>query len=291
MNQPWIEKYRPNKIENIVLNETNQKIINNMIKQDNYPNMLFYGPPGTGKTTTILCLVEEYQRKHNCKNNYIHLNASHERGVEVIRNQIAQFTNNTTFFKKHHKFILLDEMDSLTKQAQKQLYVIIKKSLHKDITFILICNYLNKVIPCIKQSLFTLYFNQTSLWCDDYIQNCLKQERKKIKPEYITHLKELYTHDLRSILNSLQNFQNKELYICNSIFKQIMENSNYIQVYNKLNYVYDTHTILCSFFYYLHITYSLDEETISTMKDLLLNQINDDYFICTFLPYLRNKYK
>ena len=291
MNQPWIEKYRPNKIENIVLNETNQKIINNMIKQDNYPNMLFYGPPGTGKTTTILCLVEEYQTKHNCKNNYIHLNASHERGVDVIRNQIAQFTNNTTFFKKHHKFILLDEMDSLTKQAQKQLHVIIKKSLHKDITFILICNYLNKVIPCIKQSLFTLYFNQTSLWCDDYIQNCLKQERKKIKPEYIRHLKELYTHDLRSILNSLQNFQNKELYICNTIFKQIMENSNYIQVYNKLNYVYDTHTILCSFFYHLHITYSLDEETISAMKNLLLNQINDDYFICTFLPYLRGKYK
>ena len=291
MNQPWIEKYRPNKLENIILNETNEKIINNMIKHDNYPNMLFYGPPGTGKTTTILCLISAYQEKHNCKNNYIHLNASHERGVEVIRSQIIQFTNNTTFFKKHHKFVLLDEMDSLTKQAQKQLYIIIKKSLDKDITFILICNYLNKVIPSIKQSLFTLYFNKTSLWCDSYVENCLKQEKKIIKYEYINHLKEIYTHDLRSILNSLQNFQNKELYICNSIFKQIMENSNYLQLYNKLNYIYDSHTILCSFFNYLYINYTLDNETICIMKNLLVNTRIHDYFIENFLPYIREKYK
>ena len=121
MNQPWIEKYRPNKIENIVLNETNQKIINNMIKQDNYPNMLFYGPPGTGKTTTILCLVEEYQTKHNCKNNYIHLNASHERGVDVIRNQIAHFTNNTTCEKKEVERALECNLKDLRFEISKEI--------------------------------------------------------------------------------------------------------------------------------------------------------------------------
>ena len=120
MNQPWIEKYRPKKLEDIVLNKTNRSLINNMIKTNYYPNMLFYGPPGTGKTTTILCLIKEYQKIHDCKHNYIHLNASHERGIDVIRGHILQFTKNNTFFKKNHKFILLDEMDSLTKQAQNQ---------------------------------------------------------------------------------------------------------------------------------------------------------------------------
>ena len=291
MNQPWIEKYRPTKIEDIILNDTNRKIINNMIKHDNYPNMLFYGPPGTGKTTTIMCLISAYQNKHNCKNNYIHLNASHERGVEVIRSHIAQFTNNVTFFKNHHKFILLDEMDSLTKQAQIHLYYIIQKSLQKDITFILICNYLNKVIPQIKYSLFTLYFNQTSVWSDEYIQSCLKQENKEINQKQIDNLKEQYTHDLRSILNCLQNYEPKELYLGDNTFVQLIEQQNYKKLYDKLLYNYDCHTILCRFCAYIYKKYDLDENTIYTMKQLLLNNDKQMFFIHTFLPEFRIKYK
>ena len=91
MYKPWTEKYRPDTIDKIVLNDTNNTIINNMISKDYYPNCIFYGPPGTGKTTTILCLINEYKKKHNCNKNYIHLNASHERGVDVIRTHIYNF--------------------------------------------------------------------------------------------------------------------------------------------------------------------------------------------------------
>ena len=91
MNVPWIEKYRPKEFHEIVLNTQNKTFIQNMIDNDDYPNMLFYGPPGTGKTTTILCLISMYKKKHECTKNYIHLNASHERGIDVIRNQILQF--------------------------------------------------------------------------------------------------------------------------------------------------------------------------------------------------------
>ena len=67
MYQPWIEKYRPQKLDDIVLSQENKTILKNMIKDDMYPNMIFYGSPGTGKTTTILRLIDSYQKKHNCK--------------------------------------------------------------------------------------------------------------------------------------------------------------------------------------------------------------------------------
>ncbi len=70
-----------------------------------------------------------------------------------------------------------------------------------------------------------------------------------------------------------------------------MENSNYLQLYNKLNYIYDSHTILCSFFNYLYLNYTLDNETICIMKNLLVNTRIHDYFIEHFLPYIRDKYK
>ena len=63
MIEPWIEKYRPKKLEDIILSQENKSLIKNMIKKNYYPNMIFYGSPGTGKTTTILCLIEKYQSK------------------------------------------------------------------------------------------------------------------------------------------------------------------------------------------------------------------------------------
>lgn len=288
MNQPWIEKYRPQHLDDIVLDDTNRTLIQNMIIKDKYPNMLFYGPPGTGKTTTIMCLMKEYQSRHKCSQNYIHLNASHERGIDVIRNQIHQFTNNSTFFEKHHKFVLLDEMDSLTNQAQKHLYNVIKDSSKKDVSFILICNYLNKVISSIQNSLFTLHFNKTSLWCDSFIHNCLKKENKHIDQKYINDIKSQYTHDLRSILNTLQNFQKKELSLSPSLFEKLLKDKNYISKYTKLESQYDPQTIYCSFFLYLHHTYELNTTIIQTMKAILFQEINTNYFLQCFLPMIRD---
>ena len=291
MDKPWIEKYRPTNFDDIVLSEINKKMILSMLTNDRYPNMLFYGPPGTGKTTTILCLIKEYQKKHKCTQNYIHLNASHERGIEVIRNQIDQFTKTTTFFYHNHKFVLLDEMDSLTKQAQILLHRLIKKSSKSEVTFILICNYLNKVLPCIKESMFNLYFNQTSTICDDFIHKCLTLEKKNIQQKYIDNIKNQYTHDLRSILNCLQNYHSKDILLTNETFEDIMQGKKYIKVYQNIVSIYDTHTFLCSFFVYLYENYELNNDIILTMKSLLMNDNCDEYFFNVFLPFLRNKYK
>ena len=159
--QPWIEKYRPKTINDIVLNDTNKTILDNMIKKNNFSNLILYGPPGTGKTTTILCLMNDYCKLNNCSNNYIHLNASHERGIEVIRNQIFNFTEKKNLFTNSRKFVLLDEIDSMTKQAQNNLNIIINNCKNK-VTFILICNFLNRIIESLRHSFIILHFNKTS---------------------------------------------------------------------------------------------------------------------------------
>ena len=97
-NRPWVEKYRPTRFEDIVLDPLNRKLLKNIVTQNKFPNLLFYGPPGTGKTTTIINLINKYQEKYDQKNKglKIHLNASDDRGIDVIRNQINQFVNTKT---------------------------------------------------------------------------------------------------------------------------------------------------------------------------------------------------
>ena len=95
-SSPWCEKYRPKNIDDIVLDHLNKQILKNIIETSYFPNLLFYGPPGTGKTTTIINLINSYQNKIGVKNKdlIIHLNASDERGIDIIRNQINFFVNS-----------------------------------------------------------------------------------------------------------------------------------------------------------------------------------------------------
>ena len=94
---PWVEKYRPNNFESIILDNNNKLIFENILNTGIFPNLLFYGPPGTGKTTTIINLINKYQYIYNDnKNNtnkslILHLNASDDRGIEIIRNNISNF--------------------------------------------------------------------------------------------------------------------------------------------------------------------------------------------------------
>ena len=93
---PWVEKYRPTNFETIVLSDENKEIFNNIFNHQYSPNLLLYGPPGTGKTTTIMNLIHKYQQQNNQLNKglMIHLNASDERGIDIIRNQINNFVNS-----------------------------------------------------------------------------------------------------------------------------------------------------------------------------------------------------
>lgn len=286
MSEPWIEKYRPTKIEDIILSNENKTMIKNMIKMDNYPNMIFYGSPGTGKTTTILCLIDKYQKKHKCKNNHIHLNASHERGVETIRHQIYQFTNNKNFFNNKKKFVLLDEVDSMTKQAQKQLYNIIKKS-NENICFILICNYMNKLISSIRDTLMILTFKNITNKCDNFLRKCITNENLQITKKKIDILKDYYVHDLRSIINSLQNYDGTLSCIEPKELKALCKCKNTLGKFTKLNEVYDINNIFISLFQYIYDNYEVDGKIVYMMKYLLLVNPDIQFFIHDFIDYFK----
>ena len=221
MSIPWVEKYRPQSFDNIVLDPMNRIIFENIIKQNNIPNLIFYGPPGTGKTTTIINLINKYQEKYNQRNKglMIHLNASDERGIDVIRNQINSFVNTKTLFTNGIKFIILDEVDYMTKNAQQALKYLIQKS-SNNVKFCLICNYISKIDNMLRNEFFCLRFHHLpSHNIKSFINNICENEKLNIKENVIDNIIDYFQSDLRSMINYIQlNYTNdiNEIIIINN---------------------------------------------------------------------------
>ena len=158
---PWVEKYRPNNLEDIVLSKYNKKTLINMLNNKYISNMLLYGPPGTGKTTTVINLIKNYQKRNNELNKglLIHLNASDERGIDIIRNQIQVFVNSNGLFKQGTKFVVLDEVDYMTKNAQQALKQLIQ-DYNESVRYFLICNYISKVDQSLQKEFILMRFSQ-----------------------------------------------------------------------------------------------------------------------------------
>lgn len=145
---PFVEKYRPNKLENIICQNHIIHTIKEMLKDDNLHHMLLYGPPGTGKTSTILACVNEI---YDCNQfEVINLNASDERGIDVVRQRIYSFVESKTLFNNSSfKIVILDEADSMTEDAQYSLRQIIMNYTN-NVRFCIICNYVNRIIPALQ---------------------------------------------------------------------------------------------------------------------------------------------
>ncbi len=257
---PWVEKYRPSNFDNIVLDKNNKKILNNIIEKQIFPNLLFYGPPGTGKTTTIINMINSYQMKVNNVNKglYIHLNASDERGIEIIRNQIYNFANSKPLFTKGVKFVILDEVDYMTKNAQQAVRYLIENFSNNDIKFCLICNYISKIDESLQNEFIRIRFNQ--LPKDDivsFLKNISKNEKLKITTKEIYSIQELYVSDMRSMINYLQlNYTeiNEKIKIIDS---KIWENllSKIKMINNKKNEINNYISHICS-------NYNIDKKHI-----------------------------
>ena len=222
---PWVEKYRPTNFSDIVLDETNQQILRNIIENGYFPNLLLYGPPGTGKTTTIINIVNAYQAKYRNSSDggvgiecdglgtVIHLNASDERGVDVIRNQISAFVNTKSLFGggDRLKFIILDEVDYMTKNAQIALRYLLNsysKNASCKVKFCLICNYVSKIDDSLQSEFVRMRFNQLP---EPVITRFLTQissaERLDLCAETIHRIQQRFGSDIRSMINFMQSNQ------------------------------------------------------------------------------------
>jgi DNA polymerase III delta prime subunit len=202
---PWVEKYRPNTFDDIVLDKINKKILENIIKNEHFPNLLFYGPPGTGKTTSIINLIKTYQANCNKKNLMIHLNASDERGIDIIRNQINTFVNSKSLFNDGMKFVILDEVDYMTKNAQIALRYLLQ-NYKTNVRFCLICNYISRIDEALQNEFVRLRFNQLP---ENEIRTFLnvinEKEKLQFSQDTISLVQKLFNSDIRSMINYMQS--------------------------------------------------------------------------------------
>jgi DNA polymerase III delta prime subunit len=233
---PWVEKYRPNNLNDIVLDPFNKTIIERIIETNYFPNILLYGPPGTGKTTTIINLVNKFQEKHNQLNKglMIHLNASDERGIDIIRSQIHQFVNSNSLFHNGIKFVILDEVDYMTKNAQQALKYLLQ-GFNNNVRFCLICNYISRIDESLQNEFMRIRFNQ--LPESDIIRFLSVisiKEGLSIPGEKLRSIQHLFKSDIRSMINYIQSNQyivtNKEVVddnIWNSLTELIKDKKKY----------------------------------------------------------------
>lgn len=266
---PFVELYRPKIFDDIVLDPLNKIILKNIIDTMYFPNLLFYGPPGTGKTTTIINLINAYQKKLNITNKdlIIHLNASDERGIDIIRNQINFFVNSKPLFQTGMKFVILDEVDYMTKNAQQALRYLLQ-NYSSNVRFCLICNYISKIDEGLQNEFIRLRFNQ--LPKDEiikfltHISDC---ENLNLSEKTISSIQKLYKSDIRSMINFIQSnqdivksdsFKDSQISIIdNNVWEDIIK-----RICNR-----EKLSATCDAIHSISINYNIDKKNI--IKDLL----------------------
>jgi replication factor C subunit 3/5 len=207
---PWVEKYRPSKFDKIVLDPLNRTMFENILEHKYFPNLLLYGPPGTGKTTTIINIINEFQSRHYKINKslIIHLNASDERGIDIIRNQIHSFVKTRNLFENGLKFVILDEVDYMTKNAQHALKYLLQ-TCTPNVKFCLICNYISKIETSLQNEFVCIRFNQLpKLDIYNFIKTISVNENMHLNDDTIDTIQSIYESDIRSMINFIQLNQN-----------------------------------------------------------------------------------
>ena len=266
---PYVELYRPKHFEDIVLDPLNKQILKNIIETSYFPNLLFYGPPGTGKTTTIINLINAYQEKLDKKNKYliIHLNASDERGIDIIRNQISCFVNSKPLFHNGMKFVILDEVDYMTKNAQQALRYLLQ-SYSNNVRFCLICNYISKIDEGLQNEFIRLRFNQ--LPREDiigFLKHISDTEKINMSHKSLSNIQKLYRSDIRSMINFIQSNQDiVKNQSENDANLYIIDNDIWENLICKLTKREKLENI-CAYVYSISINYNIDKKNI--IKDFL----------------------
>ncbi|THH16955.1 hypothetical protein EW146_g3770 [Bondarzewia mesenterica] len=200
---PWVEKYRPATLEDVVSHKDITGTIEKFIEKNRLPHLLFYGPPGTGKTTTILAVARRIYGP-SFRKQILELNASDDRGIDVVREQVKQFAETRTLFAKGYKLIILDEADMMTTAAQAALRRVIEQYT-RNVRFCIICNYVNKIIPAIQSRCTRFRFSPLPMAeVEKRVDYVVQSENVKLTEGGKQALLKLAKGDMRRALNVLQ---------------------------------------------------------------------------------------
>ena len=214
-NLPWVEKYRPSTLSDVSGHQDIIATINRFIEHNRLPHLLLYGPPGTGKTSTILALARQIYGPQNMRQMVLELNASDDRGIDVVREQIKTFASTKQIFSAStqgaskqglgaFKLIILDEADAMTSAAQMALRRIMEKYT-ANTRFCIIANYTHKLTPALLSRCTRFRFSP--LKEDDIrrlVTRVVAEENINIADEAVDSLVKLSKGDMRRALNVLQ---------------------------------------------------------------------------------------
>ncbi len=209
---PWIEKYRPKLLDNIIAHEHIINTLKILINNKCLPHLLFYGPPGCGKTSTIMALSKELYGNYNVPM-VMELNASDDRGIEVVRDKIKKFVMTQNVFfgdsvsdrDNVFKLVILDEIDAMTTDAQAILRKIIEQYTN-NARFCLICNYVQNIIPALQSRCSRFRFSPLgNTHIKNYIITVANCEDINIDDDAINTIIKRSHGDMRKVLNIMHS--------------------------------------------------------------------------------------